>query len=136
MLGYPDTEVGADFVTVPLASVRVAAGMDIWEPTGNDLTIERDASHGRDLVAMTVMGDCMVPDVLPGDVILVDRNNRLPSVGDLVVLAGESGPMLKRYDIADGQPILRDSKGGAYRPNGARLVGVVFEVRRRLRRTG
>ena len=41
--------------------------------------------------------------------------------------------MLKGYDLEDGKPLLRDARGRVYRLNRARLVGVVFEVRRRMR---
>jgi lambda repressor-like predicted transcriptional regulator len=134
--GYPQSpsRPPATSVVVPLVSVRVTAGMDTWEPSGEAVTIDAEAARGRDLVAMIVTGDCMVPDVQPGDTVFVDRNERLPIVGDLIVLATEGGPILKRYDMEDGRPILRDGNRQGYRPNGARLVGIVFEVRRRLRR--
>jgi lambda repressor-like predicted transcriptional regulator len=136
-LGYDrPSHAGGGFVAVPLASVRVAAGMDTWEVSGEPVSIESAAAQGRDLVAMLVTGECMAPAVEPGDLVLIDRNERLPIPGDLVVLATDHGPVLKRYDIEGGMPILRDGHGQGYRPNGARLVGVVFEVRRRLRRVG
>lgn len=36
------------------------------------LPLEKDAAHGRDLVAMTVAGDCMEPEIQTGYVVLVD----------------------------------------------------------------
>lgn len=48
------------------------------------------------------------------------------------MIVTEEAAILRRLDLDASGPVLRNNRGRVYRPNGGRLVGVVFEVPRRL----
>lgn len=130
--GQPQTiqRIG-NYRLIPLADVRVAAGGHSWTLTGDAVTVDDDWARGRDLVAFMITGDCLEPEVMAGSVALVDRADIRPKSGDLVVVIGDDGPMLKRFVNNHGDVALVDNQGGHFTPEGATIVGVVREVRRR-----
>jgi len=78
-----------------------------------------------------VTGDCMEPEVKPGDSAIVDVANRSPRPGQLVAVLTEDGSMqIKRFERDESGALLLDNKGGSYRPNGAKIQGVIVYVGR------
>lgn len=57
----------------------------------------RDALDRFGRVRLTVTGDCMRPDLLPGDTVLIEAVERLaPRFGNIVLALFPSGPRLHR----------------------------------------
>jgi transcriptional regulator with XRE-family HTH domain len=56
---------------VPMA-IRAAAGPRGWTLNGGAMRIDSDLVSGRDLIAITVSGDCMAPELNHGHVAIVD----------------------------------------------------------------
>ncbi len=130
----PRTLIRGQFVMVPIVDVRLAAGITTYGDTGDVVYVRAERAIGKDLVASRVIGGCMEPEILDGDIAVVDISNRNPREGQLVAVLTEDGNMMvKRYALRDGQPILRDNKGRIYRPNGAKIQGVVIQTSREYR---
>lgn len=118
-------------MAVPIVQVPAHAGIDwTWEPTGQTVTIEENTAKGRALIAIRVEGDCMLPDVAPGDIVLVDQWSRTPKDGDMVVVTKDSQPHVRWARVPPGRPILLvDNFGRPFPVQDAILEGVVVERR-------
>lgn len=94
--------------------------------------VESTTIGERRAVAFYAEGNSMEPDIRPGDLCLVDLDLE-PQPGDIVVAAVGDPPhevaLVKRFR---GET-LEGSDGSSYPTSSARLVGVVFEVRHKLR---
>ena len=94
--------------------------------------IEGSVIGERRAAAFYAEGNSMEPDIRPGDLCLVDLDLE-PQPGDIVVAAVGDPPhevaLVKRFR---GET-LEGSDGSSYPTANARIVGVVFEVRHRLR---
>ena len=64
---------------------------------------------------MRVSGDSMEPDVLNGDVVLIDQGKTRIVPGQMFAVGFEEAIYLKRIDIAPGKAILK-SANPAYPP--------------------
>ena len=53
--------------------VVASAGHGSGVPQDIDYTIPREYAQNKDLREVTVVGDCMVPDLMPGEVIIYNR---------------------------------------------------------------
>lgn len=81
---------------------------------------------------LRVTGDCMEPEVDPGDRVVFDREAQAEN-GDLVVaiLDGEQG-LVKRYDVRATDQYLLPLKGRPIRiDEHIEILGVVVEIRKR-----
>jgi len=84
----------------------------------------------RDLFALTVRGDSLAPDVMPGDYVVIDPD-RSPANGDLVAANADAKVMLKRYEVSDGKARLAGN-GGPVDAERVEIIGVVvWQGRRR-----
>jgi transcriptional regulator with XRE-family HTH domain len=130
----PSRSVGP-VVLVPVVNVTLAAGRSVYGETVEAAPVPARLAQGRELVASKVAGDCMEPEVRSGDVAIIDVSDRAPREGDLVAVLMEDGGMLvKRFQRdTEGLPVLLDNKGGVYRPNGAKIQGVIVHVGRSYR---
>ncbi|MDA8189579.1 MAG: helix-turn-helix domain-containing protein [Dehalococcoidales bacterium] len=121
-------------VLVPLVNISLAAGQTIYGETRESVPVPAELVPGRTLVAARITGECMEPEIKPGDTAIVDVSARAPRIGDLVAVLMEDGSMnVKRFDRDRSGPVLIDNKGGQYRPNGAKIQGVVVYVGRTYR---
>lgn len=101
--------------------------------SGDTILVEADIVQGRQLVAVSVVGDCMAPEIQPGDVLIVDRDDRTPRDGSLVVAMNEQAEVMVKRFLRDnhGEPVLVDNQNGIARPNGSvSIEGVVVSLRR------
>ncbi|HXI15064.1 MAG TPA: XRE family transcriptional regulator [Chloroflexota bacterium] len=94
-------------------------------------------TRGRNLAAATVTGECMMPELRPGDVVIFDRNQRTPRNGQTVVAVihepgGDIG-IVKRFFKLNGKVKLEPLVGQPLivAAEDVRIEGVVVEVRRR-----
>jgi len=120
---------------VPIVRVPAHAGADwTWEPTGQVTTIDDAVARARDLLGVIVVGECMVPDVMDGDLVIFDRAARQPRDRDMVVVTRDNQVLVRWARVADGaEPELVDNAGVALPPSGDDAVfleGIVVEVRR------
>jgi transcriptional regulator with XRE-family HTH domain len=124
-------------VSIPLVRRPAHAGVDwTWEGTGQTVQIDEAESRGRNLLAVTVEGGCMVPDVLPGDLVIFDQWDRSPQDRTMVVLSANNQAHVRwvRLDRPD-QPEFVDNSGARLTSPEITLEGVVHQiVRRRPRR--
>lgn len=135
LAGQPQPmKVGAYRFLQVVEGVTVSAGMLGWIPTEASVMVEEDFARGRDLVPVRVSGDCLSPRIEHGDVVIMDRSDRRPNPGDVVVVITEQAElMIKEFDRDELGPLLRDYQGNVIRPNGAKIDGVVVLLQRRLR---
>ncbi|GIW06378.1 MAG: hypothetical protein KatS3mg060_1183 [Dehalococcoidia bacterium] len=105
------------------------AGDEQWSPAPRARYLDRLQAGG--LAAVVVAGSCLAPEVLAGDIVLVDRHDLFPRPGALVAVLTDTGDVLvKRLDMTPSGLALVDSRGAVYRPEGAVTLGrVVFVVR-------
>ena len=121
-------------VLVPIVNVTLAAGAASYGETGEAVPVPAELVSGRRLVAARVTGDRMEPEVKPGDVAVVDIQDKAPRAGDLVAVLMEAGSLqIERFERDEAGPLLLDNRGGRYRPNGAKVQGVVVYVGRAYR---
>jgi len=77
----PEAAVADDYLAVPLLEGRVAAGsgMVVWEDVRSLVWVYRpELGRRRNLVAIQVVGDSMVPTIPPGAIIIIDKDVRRP----------------------------------------------------------
>jgi transcriptional regulator with XRE-family HTH domain len=120
-------------VGLPVLTRRVHAGGEgYWGDTEDTVWVPRTflSLHPRAQVAV-VDGKCMSPHIEAGEKILFDPDVQ-PVDGQMVVVTTEDGQtLLKWFRLDDlGRPYLRSADGEEIRPNGAKVEGVVIEVRR------
>lgn len=121
-------------VLIPLVNISLSAGMTVYGETRETVPARAELAQGRQLVASRVTGDCMEPEIVAGSEAIVDISNRSPRPGDLVAVLMEDGSMnIKRFERDGVGPLLLDNKGGRYRPDGAKIQGVVVYVGRAYR---
>lgn len=126
-------EISEGVARLPLRRLRVQAdGEPAWMDTEDTIVVGARKGAGRpNAFAAAVSGSCMVPHVWPGEIVLIDPDQR-PLDRDMVVVTTDHGDTLVkwyRFDD-DGQPYLRAADGTVMRPDSARLEGVVFRVER------
>lgn len=120
-------------VGLPVLRRKVHAGGDpYWDDTPDTVWVPRIflARHPRAQVAV-VDGTCMSPHIEAGEKILFDPDQQ-PIDGQMVVVTTEDGQTLLKWFRLDelGRPFLRSADGQEIRPNGAKVEGVVIEVRK------
>lgn len=116
---------------LPEAEQRASAGPGV--PVGPELWYrpEPDARHHQ-FFKVRVSGDCMEPEIFPGDTVVVDTTAQ-PADGQTVLVIHEGEALVKIYRSKNGEvwlEALRDVP--PIQPNGdTRIIGVVVEIRRR-----
>lgn len=127
------TEIDKGVARLPLRTLRVQAdGRPDWDDTQETILASVHAVAGRtNAFAAVVTGHCMVPHIMPGDVVLIDPDRRYRN-GDMVVVTDGSGAtMVKWFRVdANGGGYLRAADGTELRPEDAKIEGVVFRVER------
>lgn len=123
-------------VILPVMRLRVqASGSPAWDETRETVTTLASLAFGRAdrLIAAVVAGECMVPYVNPGDVVIIDPDMKTPPDGQMVVVADDEGATLVKWYRIDqlGRPYLRAEDGTELRPNGAKIIGTVIDISRR-----
>lgn len=82
---------------------------------------------------VTVEGDCLEPEIMPGDLLVCDRD-RPPAPGDVVVVEVNGERHMKRVVRRNGQLHLTSKRGPLALPSdGASVLGVMIEVYERKR---
>lgn len=91
--------------------VVASAGRGKGVPGGVDETMPRRVKGRRNLWQVPIVGDCMVDDILPGE--LVIYNTKLsPEIGRVMVaLRDEEELLIKRLVAVKGRQILRPNRG-------------------------
>lgn len=145
----PTNEDDSDLIKIPMVNAVLSAGSGSLETDGDS---ERSYAFRRDFIArkgsaknmvlMRVSGDSMEPEIMDGDVVLLDQSKRTVVPGRIFAVGFEEAIYLKRIDLLPGQAILK-SINPAYPPvaldlrgqNGdkLRLIGQVLWVGREYR---
>lgn len=138
-----------DIIKIPMVKAVLSAGSGSLQTNGES---EREYAFRRDfikrkgnpknMVLMRVHGDSMQPEIMDGDVVLLDQSKRTVVPGRIFAVGFEEAIYLKRIDLLPGQAILK-SINPAYPPvtldirgqNGdkLRLIGQVLWVCREYR---
>lgn len=128
----PPARAFGEVVAVPLVAVAHAGDRNVWQDTGGLAWVDADVGNRRNLLAAKVMGECLAPEVEPGDTVIFDRLGR-PQDGEIAVVTLETGDLIvRRYGTdSGGQPILVDNTGDVIRPDGATIEGSVVLVIKR-----
>ena len=115
-------EKNNDIVMIPLVDAVLSAGGGSFETNGSfrkEYAFRRDfilrKGNPSDMVLMRVSGDSMVPDVLNGDVALIDQSKTKIVPGQMYAVGFEESIYLKRIDNLPGKVILK-SANPAYPP--------------------
>lgn len=111
-----------DIVMIPLVDAVLSAGGGSFETNGTprkEYAFRRDfilrKGSPSDMVLMRVSGDSMVPEVLNGDVALIDQSKTKIIPGQMYAVGFEESIYLKRIDNLPGKVILK-SANPAYPP--------------------
>jgi len=118
-------------VSIPIVRRPAHAGVDwTWEGTGQTVEIDETRSKGRNLIAITVEGECMTPDLLPGDLALVDQWDRKPQDRAMVVLTANNQVHIRwaRLHTKSGKPEFIDNNGVLLEDPEIMIEGVVYQV--------
>lgn len=119
---------------VEVADVTIHAGREAWRTVGT-FSVPEDLAVGRDVVMVRVVGECLGPEIQDGDLVLIDRGQLSPRSGAIVAVLLEDGELVvKRFGVSpeDRRPILLDNTGETMRPNGARVLGTVIYLSRKV----
>ena len=142
--GAPGAPGGRATISVPLLGT-VAAGQPIVaiEQHGPLLTIDPQllARNGRELFALTVVGDSMVDaGIIAQDTIVVERRETADPGAIVVVMIGEETTVKRFVPLADRRSVRLEPANPTLRPTTLRgqelaelrIIGVVVAVWRRL----
>ena len=131
----PRTISFGSVVLVPEVNVTISAGEAGYTETGDAVPVPIELARApRRLCASKVRGACMEPEIMDGDMVIVDLADTSPRPGDLVAALLESGElMVKRYDRRGGRPVLIDNQGATYPVDGALIQGVIISSLRKYR---
>lgn len=112
-----------DLKLVPMAEARLSAGNGSLEVSGNhekayafrmDFLLRKGNPDA--MVLMRVAGDSMQPEILDGDVVLLDQSKRNIIPGRIFAVGFEEAIYLKRIDMVPGKVILKSVNEEAYPP--------------------
>jgi repressor LexA len=93
--------------TIPLyGTISAGNPLLIGEEAEDYVTLPEEWARGEDVFLLRVRGESMSPYILPGDQVIVRRQERLP-IGAVGVFRLENEITLKRYYQEKGQVILR-----------------------------
>ena len=93
----------------------------------------REGEDIEDLEAYPVRGNCLMPEVCDGDIVIINKSLTLED-GDIVIVPWKR--IVAYYRInQDGQPYLKNGSGTYEIPSGA-TCKVVVEVNRKLNKGG
>jgi len=85
-----------------------------------------------DIFGLEVVGECLLPEINPGDTLIVDRNLS-PRDGDLVVAVVEGSCMVKRFRDSGGRSWL-ESNDEKFSLESATIQGTVIGKSQSMRR--
>ena len=99
-------------------------------PGESPVPIPARAARGRGLGAVEVTGDCLLPDLAPGQIAIVAHHEAVPGQIVAVELLSTGECLLKRYAIEDGSIRLRgnEGEGTLYDPEDIDILGPVVGV--------
>jgi phage repressor protein C with HTH and peptisase S24 domain len=87
---------------------------------------------GRNIVAVKVRGDCLIPEVRPGDIVFIDREKAWRA-GNLVVVSVLDELHICRVEKTRAGIVVFANNDGVYREDNARIEGVVIHIGRDVR---
>ena len=116
-------ECDVELRLIPMAEARLSAGNGSLEVSGNH---ERSYAFRMDfllrkgnpdkMVLMRVAGDSMQPEILDGDVVLLDQSKKDIMPGRIFAVGFDDSIYLKRIDKQPGKVILKSVNEEAYPP--------------------
>lgn len=132
----PQTTIFQGVAQVPLVRYVHGSFSPPYRDTGERVVIaESLAENRRSLLAGIVTGDCMAPEVEPGDIVVWDSARRDANDGEMVVVSHEGNVLVKRvYRDSVGLILLAANDGSIMMPNGAQLEGIVISIIKKPRR--
>lgn len=116
-----------------IEGVVASAGPGAGVPQDIDYTIPREFTANKDLREVTVVGDCMVPDLMPGEVVIYNRKLGAELGKIMVALRDEEELLIKRLVYARDDQWLHPNEGLDIRVDERiRFLGRAVAVTRRL----
>ncbi|GAB1254636.1 LexA family transcriptional regulator [Desulfovibrio falkowii] len=116
-------ECDVELKLIPMAEARLSAGNGSLEVSGDH---ERSYAFRMDflqrkgnpdkMVLMRVAGDSMQPEIMDGDVVLLDQSKTSIIPGRIFAVGFEEAIYLKRIDMTPGKVILKSVNEEAYPP--------------------
>ena len=121
-----------NFAGVPVEEVRVSADAAAWRETDDYVAIDTNVAKRSAPRAVVVTGDCLVPDVEPGDVVVFDQWAHDPQDGQMVVVRAD-GALLVKWAVktVDGSLCFETNSGDRVQASEVILEGVVIQRDRR-----
>lgn len=122
------------FDAVPMVRAAHAGAGTVLQETGAIEYVAAELGYRGMLLAAEIVGDCLEPDIQPGDVVLFDQRRRDPQHGEIVVVTSAEGELMVRRVVRPrpgGDVWLTDRHNSMEQPDGLRMEGVVVEIRRR-----
>lgn len=116
-----------------IEGVTASAGKGKGVPQGIDDTISRSFAQSKTLREVDVEGDCMVPDLMPGEIVVYNTNFP-PEIGKIMVaLRDEEELLIKRLIYTRDDQWLHPNEGLDIRVDERiRFLGRAVAVTRRL----
>lgn len=129
----PRAEIFGAYGRVPLVRPAHAGAEIILQEYGNPEYVPGAMAALGSLLATEIQGDCLEPEIRPGDVVFFDTARRDPQHGEIVVVTSAEGELLLRRAIRtpDAAIWLTNRHNVMEQPNGLRLEGVVVQFLRR-----
>lgn len=121
----PNSETSAKdetMVSIPIVEARLSAGLGSLQ-VGGDIeryftfpsTFFQRKGNPDNMVLMRVDGDSMQPEIMDGDMVLIDQNQRDIRLGRIFAVGFEEAIYLKRIDMLPGKVVMK-SVNPAYPP--------------------
>lgn len=128
-----EAKPGEGVISVPLVSARLSAGMGSLQVSGNvekryafpSSFLHRKGVPER-MVVMRVEGESMQPEIMDGDIVLIDQSKTDIRLGRIFALGIEEAIYLKRIDLLPGKAVLK-SVNPEYPPLEVELCGQLAE---------
>lgn len=125
---------GVTYVPV-VRRVAHATAAPAWVDTHETTPVSNSKVRpGMRPLAAPVTGECLAPEIEPGDTVVWDSANRQPQDGQVVVVSYQGDLLVKRAYHDGSGLVLVDNLGNELRPNGAQLEGVVITIQKEPRR--
>lgn len=122
--------ISESLIAVPVYDMEAHAGFASGSVRDYSYRNPPPTAVSKHLIAITVRGDCLVPDVMDGYFIVVDTE-RTAKAGDIIVISDGEEVHVCRLETRGGKPVAVNNDG-TLDLESVRIEGVVIQISRDL----